>query len=159
RPDQRETGWWTATARDRSVDFVPILLASWAQINTIFQERRIWYSEFYSSRMPRPLEIGWQYGTMIGNHWHHVQCNYCHRIMIGGITRFKKHLASKKGEIKGCEAAPKEVREVIRKHLASLKPRRPNKKRRKPADGNFVDPLSVNYNMELDASDPDARQK
>ncbi|CAL9767462.1 unnamed protein product, partial [Musa acuminata subsp. burmannicoides] len=68
-------------------------------------------------------------------------------------------LASKKGEIKGCEAAPKEVREVIRKHLASLKPRRLNKKRQKPADGNFVDPLSVNYNMELDASDPDARQK
>ncbi|KAJ8464688.1 hypothetical protein OPV22_027240 [Ensete ventricosum] len=130
-----------------------------AQINTIFQEQRIWYSEFYSSRMPRPLDIGWQYGTMIGNHRHHVQCNYCHRIMIGGITRFKKHLASKKGEIRGCEAAPKEVREVIRKHLASLKPRRPNKKRRKPADGNFVDPLSVNYNMELDASDPDARPK
>ncbi|URD88420.1 hypothetical protein MUK42_24599 [Musa troglodytarum] len=109
--------------------------------------------------MPRPLDIGWQYGTMIGNHRHHVQCNYCHRIMIGGITRFKKHLANKKGEIKGCEAAPKEVREVIRKHLASLKPRRPNKKRRKPADGNFVDPLCVNYNMELDASEPDARQK
>ncbi|WOK97096.1 hypothetical protein Cni_G05804 [Canna indica] len=108
--------------------------------------------------MPRPLDIGWQYGTMIGNHRHHVKCNYCHRIMIGGITRFKKHLASKKGEIKGCEAVPKEVREIIRKHLASLKPRRPNKRRRKSSDANFVEPPS-NYEMELVALDPDMRQK
>ncbi|KAJ8460088.1 hypothetical protein OPV22_033014 [Ensete ventricosum] len=106
-------------------------------------------------RMPRPPDIGWQYGTMIGGHRHHVQCNYCHRIMIGGITRFKKHLASKRGEIKGCDAVPKEVREIIAHHLATRKPRRPNKRRRKTAEGTSSAPISTNYSVESDASDPD----
>ncbi|XP_010941564.1 uncharacterized protein [Elaeis guineensis] len=106
--------------------------------------------------MPRPPDIGWQHGTMIGGHRHHVQCNYCHRTMIGGITRFKKHLASKRGEIKGCEAVPKEVRETIRKHLATLKPRRPSKKKlRRIEEGAILVPISTNGNMETDASDPD----
>lgn len=105
--------------------------------------------------MPRPPDIGWQYGTMIGGHRHHVKCNYCHRIMIGGITRFKKHLASKKGEIKGCEAVPKEVREIIAHHLATRKPRRPNKRRRKTDEGTSGVPTSTNYSVESDASDPD----
>ncbi|CAL9129750.1 unnamed protein product [Musa textilis] len=107
--------------------------------------------------MPRPPDIGWQYGTMIGGHRHHVQCNYCHRIMIGGITRFKKHLASKRGEIKGCDAVPKEVREIIAHHLATRKPRRPNKRRRKTAEGTSSAPISANYSVESDASDPDMR--
>lgn len=108
--------------------------------------------------MPRPPDIGWQHGTMIGGHRHHVQCNYCHRTMIGGITRFKKHLASKRGEIKGCEAVPKEVRDTIRKHLASLKPRRPSKKKlRAIEEGAILVPVSTNGNMESDASDPDER--
>ncbi|XP_064981268.1 uncharacterized protein LOC135622891 [Musa acuminata AAA Group] len=105
--------------------------------------------------MPRPPDIGWQYGTMIGGHRHHVKCNYCHRIMIGGITRFKKHLASKRGEIKGCEAVPKEVREIMAHHLATRKPRRPNKRRRKTAEGTLAAPASTNLGMESDASDPD----
>ncbi|XP_043722633.1 uncharacterized protein LOC122669827 isoform X2 [Telopea speciosissima] len=67
--------------------------------------------------MPRARDIGWQHGTMVGGHRHHVQCNYCHRSMIGGVTRFKKHLANRRGEIRGCEAVPKEVRDLIRKHL------------------------------------------
>ncbi|KAG9445278.1 hypothetical protein H6P81_016618 [Aristolochia fimbriata] len=79
--------------------------------------------------MPREPDIGWQHGKMIGGHRHHVQCNYCHRTMIGGVTRFKKHLASKKGEIKGCDAVPKEVRDIIRKHLAAAKTRKRSTKK------------------------------
>ncbi|RWW62776.1 hypothetical protein BHE74_00030074 [Ensete ventricosum] len=75
--------------------------------------------------------------------------------MIGGITRFKKHLASKRGEIKGCEAVPKEVREIMAHHLATRKPRRPNKRRRKIAEGTSAAPASTNLGMESDASDPD----
>ncbi|WOL15318.1 hypothetical protein Cni_G24099 [Canna indica] len=117
---------------------------------------------FIISKMPRPPDIGWQYGTMMGGHRHHVKCNYCHRVMIGGITRFKKHLASKKGEIKGCEAVPKEVREIMAHHLATRKPRKPNKRRRKTAEGTSGAPTSTNYSIESDASDPDmidARQE
>ncbi|XXG74071.1 hypothetical protein AAC387_Pa07g2884 [Persea americana] len=80
--------------------------------------------------MPREPDIGWQHGTMVGGHRHHVQCNYCHRKMIGGVTRFKKHLAGKRGEIKGCDAVPNEVREIIRKHLAAAKPRKTSSRKK-----------------------------
>lgn len=50
--------------------------------------------------------------------------------MIGGVTRFKKHLAGKRGEIKGCEAVPNEVREIIRKHLAAAKPRKASSRKK-----------------------------
>ncbi|MCL7031693.1 hypothetical protein MKW94_008692 [Papaver nudicaule] len=84
--------------------------------------------------MPRAKDIGWQHGTMVGEHRHHVKCNYCNRTMIGGVTRFKKHLASTRGEIKGCEAVPKEVRELIEEHLATRKMRKPVEKKRKKVD-------------------------
>ncbi|KAK8954554.1 hypothetical protein KSP39_PZI002895 [Platanthera zijinensis] len=83
--------------------------------------------------MPRRPDVGWQHGTMIGEKRHHVQCNYCHRIMIGGITRFKKHLASKKGEIKGCDAVPKDVRDMIRRQLATAKPKKGSEKKEEGA--------------------------
>lgn len=86
--------------------------------------------DFAITKMPREPDIGWQHGTMVGGHRHHVQCNYCHRKMIGGVTRFKKHLAGKRGEIKGCDAVPNEVREIIRKHLAAAKPRKTSSRKK-----------------------------
>lgn len=71
--------------------------------------------------------------------------------MIGGITRFKKHMASKKGEIKGYEVVPKEVREIIAHHLATRKPRKPNKRRRKIDEGMFGVLTSTNYSVESDS--------
>ncbi|XP_010247496.1 PREDICTED: uncharacterized protein LOC104590486 isoform X3 [Nelumbo nucifera] len=104
--------------------------------------------------MPRPRDIGWQHGKMVGGHRHHVQCNYCHRTMIGGVTRFKKHLASKKGEIRGCEAVPKEVRDLIRKHLAAVKLRKTTEKKQKKVDGEDLDePSSEDKDTESDDSD------
>lgn len=101
--------------------------------------------------MPRYPDIGWEHGKMVGGQRHHVQCNYCQRTMIGGITRFKKHLASKSGEIKGCEAVPKEVKETIRKHLATLKTKKPlDKKQRSTA---LVALPSSCQNMDSDGSD------
>lgn len=102
-------------------------------------------------KMPRYPDIGWEHGKMVGGQRHHVQCNYCHRTMIGGITRFKKHLASRSGEIKGCEDVPKEVRETIRKHLATLKPK--NSAEKKQRRTLSVAPASTSRNMDSDGSD------
>ncbi|KAK1281857.1 hypothetical protein QJS10_CPB22g01094 [Acorus calamus] len=106
--------------------------------------------------MPRLPDIGWQHGKMIGGHRHHVQCNYCHRTMIGGITRFKKHLASKRGEIKGCEAVPKEIRDIIRKHLALGKSKNACEKKSKEATiVSLVGPFSSDKKSESADSDGD----
>ncbi|KAL5701064.1 hypothetical protein ACHQM5_026443 [Ranunculus cassubicifolius] len=97
--------------------------------------------------MPRARDIGWQHGKMIGGNSHHVQCNYCQRTMIGGITRFKKHLASKRGEIRGCEAVPKEVRELIKKHLADWRKRKASGKKKKMLND---EPLSESSSEDKD---------
>lgn len=90
---------------------------------------------------------------MIGEKRHHVQCNYCHRIMIGGITRFKKHLASKKGEIKGCDAVPRDVRDMIRRQLAVLTPKkRSDKKKKRAIVGNSMVPSSGHHAIDPNAS-------
>ncbi|XP_020585352.1 uncharacterized protein LOC110028004 isoform X2 [Phalaenopsis equestris] len=116
-------------------------------------------SLLFISLMPRHPDIGWQHGTMIGEKRHHVQCNYCHRIMIGGITRFKKHLASKKGEIKGCDFVPRDVRDMMRKQLVILKPKKGIEKKRKraivgcsvaPSSGDHaIDPNSSSTSMNV----------
>ncbi|KAF9595917.1 hypothetical protein IFM89_006198 [Coptis chinensis] len=107
--------------------------------------------------MPRAKDIGWQHGKMVGGHRHHVQCNYCHRAMIGGITRFKKHLASKRGEIRGCEAVPKEVRELIKKHLSAWKIRKKTveNKKKKGNEDDLSESSSEDKDTESDESDQD----
>lgn len=106
--------------------------------------------------MPRHPDIGWQHGKMVGGRRHHVQCNYCHRVIIGGITRFKKHLASKRGEVKGCEAAPKEVKEMIKAHVSMLIANKvAGKKQGKMPTGAVQVPPSANHEVDSDASDTD----
>ncbi|KAK9122934.1 hypothetical protein Sjap_012536 [Stephania japonica] len=107
--------------------------------------------------MPRAKDIGWQHGKMIGGHRHHVQCNYCHRTMIGGVTRFKKHLASKRGEIRGCEAVPTEVRELIKKHLAAGKTKKASEKKKRKVDSETLNEVSSeDKDTESDESDREA---
>ena len=124
-------------------------IAFWIEFFFFEQQTGDWILN--TIKMPRYPDIGWEHGKMVGGQRHHVQCNYCHRTMIGGITRFKKHLASKSGEIKGCEAVPKEVKETIRKHLATLKPKKAVEKKQRRTS--YIAPPSTTQNMDSDGSD------
>ena len=46
-----------------------------------------------------------------------VKCNYCQKILNGGVYRLKQHLALKTGNVKGCTQVPKEMMLAMRKHL------------------------------------------
>ncbi|KAJ4971497.1 hypothetical protein NE237_004596 [Protea cynaroides] len=107
-------------------------------------------------RMPRARDIGWQHGKMVGGHRHHVQCNYCHRAMIGGVTRFKKHLAGRRGEIRGCEAVPKEVRDLIRKHLGAGEIQKSSQKKKMKIDGGV---LNVQSSEDKDTQSDESDQE
>ncbi|KAK3011671.1 hypothetical protein RJ639_010684 [Escallonia herrerae] len=104
--------------------------------------------------MSRAKDIGWQHGKMVGGCRHRVQCNYCHTIMIGGITRFKKHIACKRGEIRSCDAVPKEVMETIRKHLAATTMRKPRGKKQPKIDVEASLLLS-SEDKDTDSDEPD----
>ena len=46
-------------------------------------------------------DIGWHFGkpTMLRGQ---VECKLCGRIVTGGITRFKEHIAHKTGNVSAC---------------------------------------------------------
>ncbi|XP_042511920.1 uncharacterized protein LOC122087027 isoform X2 [Macadamia integrifolia] len=100
--------------------------------------------------MPRARDIGWQHGTMVGGHRHHVKCNYCQRSMIGGVTRFKKHLANRRGEIRGCEAVPKEVRDLIRKHLGASMMQNSSQKKQKKMGADILNEDTISNESDRD---------
>lgn len=55
------------------------------------------------------VDPGWEHGVALGNTKHKVKCNYCHKVVSGGVNRFKQHLARIPGEVTPCLSAPHEV--------------------------------------------------
>ena len=66
-------------------------------------------------------DIGWKHGTDVDGNDRRVQCNYCAKIVHGGIYRFINHLACTKIDVEACLNVPEEVRTVITKIIYEAK--------------------------------------
>ena len=67
-------------------------------------------------------DIGWKFcHTVIEGDTNVVQCNFCGKIMKGGITRAKEHLMRKPGNVSPCPSCPKEVKEELEAHVKNKK--------------------------------------
>ncbi|XP_072976552.1 uncharacterized protein [Typha angustifolia] len=55
------------------------------------------------------VDPGWEHGVAQDEKKKKVKCNYCEKIVSGGINRFKQHLARIPGEVAYCKMAPEEV--------------------------------------------------
>ncbi|XP_074559699.1 uncharacterized protein LOC141815646 [Curcuma longa] len=55
------------------------------------------------------IDPGWEHGIALDEKKKKVKCNYCGKIVSGGINRFKQHLARIPGEVAYCKMAPEEV--------------------------------------------------
>ncbi|MQM19160.1 hypothetical protein Taro_052159 [Colocasia esculenta] len=55
------------------------------------------------------VDPGWEHGIAQDERKKKVKCNYCGKIVSGGINRFKQHLARIPGEVAYCKMAPEEV--------------------------------------------------
>ncbi|KAH7678542.1 Ribonuclease H-like protein [Dioscorea alata] len=55
------------------------------------------------------VDPGWEHGVAQDEKKKKVKCNYCDKIVSGGINRFKQHLARIPGEVAYCKMAPEEV--------------------------------------------------
>lgn len=62
----------------------------------------------------KATDIGWEHGTALDGDKRKVKCNYCAKIVSGGITRLKQHVAGISGNVEQCPSAPKEVSDLIR---------------------------------------------
>ncbi|GLU05172.1 hypothetical protein SLE2022_222860 [Rubroshorea leprosula] len=75
---------------------------------------------------------GWQHGVAQDERKKKVKCNYCEKIVSGGINRFKQHLARIPGEVAPCKNAPEEVylkiKENMKWHRSGKRHKRPDDK-------------------------------
>ncbi|XP_071921749.1 uncharacterized protein [Coffea arabica] len=62
-------------------------------------------------------DIDWEHGKPVGGNRKVVRCNYCGKIMHGGITRLKEHVSHVTGQVEPCPMASKEVRDLMKMHL------------------------------------------
>lgn len=75
------------------------------------------------------VDPGWEHGVPRDERKKKVKCNYCDKIVSGGINRFKQHLARIPGEVAPCKSAPEEVylkiKENMKWHRTGRRHRRP----------------------------------
>lgn len=78
------------------------------------------------------VDPGWEHGVPQDKRKKKVKCNYCEKIVSGGINRFKQHLARIAGEVAPCKSAPEEVylriKENMKWHRRGRRHRRPHTK-------------------------------
>ncbi|XP_058076143.1 uncharacterized protein LOC131224790 isoform X1 [Magnolia sinica] len=63
------------------------------------------------------VDPGWEHGVAQDERKKKVKCNYCEKIVSGGINRFKQHLAKIPGEVAPCKKAPEEVFHKIKENM------------------------------------------
>ncbi|XWS46486.1 hypothetical protein CRYUN_Cryun14cG0071600 [Craigia yunnanensis] len=78
------------------------------------------------------VDPGWEHCVAQDDKKKRVKCNYCEKIISGGINRFKQHLARIAGEVAYCEKAPEEVylkiKENMKWHRTGRRHRKPDTK-------------------------------
>nr|KYP44384.1 hypothetical protein KK1_034110 [Cajanus cajan] len=67
-----------------------------------------------SSNSVKRTDIGWKHcHPTKENDTNETICNYCKKIMKGGITKAKQHLMGKKGNVAPCQSVPQEVKDEL----------------------------------------------
>ena len=75
-------------------------------------------------------DIGWNYGKLVKkNSYNEVKCNKCHKIVKGGIYRFKQHIAGIGGDVKACVMQTDEDRKIVREFLSGPQKKKVEKKK------------------------------
>ncbi|KAK4421880.1 hypothetical protein Salat_2138600 [Sesamum alatum] len=108
--------------------------------------------------MAPKLDNGWEHATPVGGDRKKCKCNYCGKVVHGGITRLKQHIAHVSGNVEACTRVPSEIRKMVRKLLDDGLKERTASRRRKEAIINAVreDNLYGDVpNIPVDSSDED----
>ncbi|RVW84814.1 hypothetical protein CK203_048615 [Vitis vinifera] len=61
-------------------------------------------------------DIGWEHAEPVGGSRRTTKCKYCGKVIHGGITRLKQHIAHISGQVEGCPRVPVEVSHSVRQH-------------------------------------------
>jgi len=74
-------------------------------------------------------DIGWRFCTAVDGNRKQVQCKFCSKIIKGGITRLKQHLAHKKGDVAPCPDVSANVKRDMMRLLQDYKEKKIQKVR------------------------------
>ncbi|KAH1064343.1 hypothetical protein J1N35_029330 [Gossypium stocksii] len=76
-------------------------------------------------------DIGWHFGTPVPNAKGNIVCKLCGKVVKGGTTRFKEHIAHKTGNVAPCPNVTGVIRESMMNILKESNTKKIDKKRRK----------------------------
>ncbi|KAH1122171.1 hypothetical protein J1N35_005331 [Gossypium stocksii] len=76
-------------------------------------------------------DIGWHFGTPVPNAKGNIICKLCGKVVKGGITRFKEHIAHKTDNVAPCPIVTGVIRESMMNILKESNTKKIDKKRRK----------------------------
>ncbi|CAJ2641675.1 unnamed protein product [Trifolium pratense] len=77
-------------------------------------------------------DIGWHFANILqGVNRNTIQCKLCDRVITGGITRLKEHIAHFPGEVKGCGRVTQIIRESMMQLLLDNKAKKNDSRKRK----------------------------
>ncbi|XP_020531950.1 uncharacterized protein LOC18448660 isoform X2 [Amborella trichopoda] len=74
-------------------------------------------------KMPRRNsceDIGWQHCIPVDGNKKIVRCNYCGKVLYGGINRLKQHLAKIRGDAAPCTKVNEEITRIMRANLEAI---------------------------------------
>ena len=76
-------------------------------------------------------DIGWHFGTPVPGNRNNITCKLCGKVVKGGITRLKQHIAHFKGQVSSCPRVTTTIREGMMKLLLDTKSKKVDTKKRK----------------------------
>nr|KJB09145.1 hypothetical protein B456_001G125800 [Gossypium raimondii] len=76
-------------------------------------------------------DIGWHFGTQVPNAKGNIVCKLCGKVVKGGITQFKEHIAHKIGNVAPCPNVTGVIRESMMNIVKESNTKKIDKKRRK----------------------------
>ena len=75
-------------------------------------------------------DIGWDHKESFSSNRRIPKCKYCGKVIHGGITRLKQHIAHISGQVERCRSVPVEVSQSIRLYMSNNKKIQMKKKKR-----------------------------
>ena len=63
-------------------------------------------------------DIGWEHAEPVDGSRRTTKCKYCEKVIHGGITRLKQHIAHIFGQVEGWSRVPVEVSRSVRQHMS-----------------------------------------
>ncbi|KAJ1402459.1 Zinc finger, BED-type [Sesbania bispinosa] len=104
-----------------------------------------------NSIQSKRTDVAWKHCTPVReNDTNEIFCNYCQKVMKGGITRGKQHLIGKAGNVTACLLAPEAVKVEIRTAIDSKKLKQNEAFKKATQD---IEALNEEGYMEIGSSD------